>query len=180
MDKVAAEVAKAKKDAAAKALDAEKKVNEAIAKKVAEKKAAAAAAKAEAEAAAAVAAVPAKDEQFAYLSSGTWSLMGIETKAAVINNRSYELNFTNEGGIEGTTRFLKNICGMWLYERCRKEFKDSTGKPLSAGHQELQASAMQVAAFRSIFNPDDKVFANPPSMIEAIQQYAAASSTRWR
>ena len=121
--------------------------------------------------AAAVAAVPAKDEQFAYLSSGTWSLMGIETKAAVINNRSYELNFTNEGGIEGTTRFLKNICGMWLYERCRKEFKDSTGKPLSAGHQELQASAMQVAAFRSIFNPDDKVFANPPSMIEAIQQY---------
>ena len=68
----------------------------------------------------AVAAVPAKDERFAYLSSGTWSLMGIETKDAVISDRSYELNFTNEGGIEGTTRFLKNICGMWLYERCRK------------------------------------------------------------
>ena len=65
--------------------------------------------------ASAVAAVPAKDERFAYLSSGTWSLMGIETKHAVINDRSYELNFTNEGGIEGTTRFLKNICGMWLY-----------------------------------------------------------------
>ena len=63
----------------------------------------------------AVAAVPAKDEQFAYLSSGTWSLMGIEIKDAVISDRSYELNFTNEGGIEGTTRFLKNICGMWLY-----------------------------------------------------------------
>ena len=121
--------------------------------------------------ASAVAAVPAKDEQFAYLSSGTWSLMGIETKEAIINDRSYELNFTNEGGIEGTTRFLKNICGMWLYERCRKEFKDSTGEPLSASHQELQASAMQVEAFRSIINPDDKVFANPPSMIEAIQQY---------
>ena len=128
----------------------------------------------------AVAAVPAKDEQFAYLSSGTWSLMGIETKEAIINDRSYELNFTNEGGIEGTTRFLKNICGMWLYERCRKEWI-SRGERLEVrgesvllsevSHPELQGSAMQVEAFRSIINPDDKAFANPPSMIEAIQQY---------
>ena len=117
---------------------------------------------------AAVAAVPAKDAQFAYLSSGTWSLMGIETKEAIINDRSYELNFTNEGGIEGTTRFLKNICGMWLYERCRKEWPEEVRK---LSHPELQGSAMQVEAFRSIINPDDKAFANPPSMIEAIQQY---------
>ena len=117
---------------------------------------------------AAVAAVPAKDAQFAYLSSGTWSLMGIETKEAIINDRSYELNFTNEGGIEGTTRFLKNICGMWLYERCRKEWPEEV-RQLS--HPELQGSAMQVEAFRSIINPDDKAFANPPSMIEAIQKY---------
>ncbi len=116
----------------------------------------------------AVAAVPAKNEQFAYLSSGTWSLMGIETKNAIISDRSYELNFTKEGGIEGTTRFLKNICGMWLYERCRKEWPEEV-RQLS--HPELQGSAMQVEAFRSIINPDDKVFANPPSMIEAIQQY---------
>ena len=117
---------------------------------------------------AAVAAVPAKNEQFAYLSSGTWSLMGIETKEAIINERSYELNFTNEGGIEGTTRFLKNICGMWLYERCRKEWPEEVRK---LSHPELQGSAMQVEAFRSIINPDDKAFANPSSMIEAIQQY---------
>jgi rhamnulokinase len=116
----------------------------------------------------AVAAVPAKNEQFAYLSSGTWSLMGIETKNAIISDRSYELNFTNEGGIEGTTRFLKNICGMWLYERCRKEWPEEV-RQLS--HPELQGSAMQVEAFRSIINPYDKAFANPPSMIEAIQQY---------
>ena len=116
----------------------------------------------------AVAAVPAKDKHFAYLSSGTWSLMGIETQDAIINDRSYELNFTNEGGIEGTTRFLKNICGMWLYERCRKEWPEEV-RQLS--HPELQGSAMQVEAFRSIINPDDKAFANPPSMIEAIQQY---------
>jgi len=118
--------------------------------------------------ASAVAAVPAKDEHFAYLSSGTWSLMGIETRKAIINDRSYELNFTNEGGIEGTTRFLKNICGMWLYERCRKEWPEEV-RQLS--HPELQGSAMQVEAFRSIINPDDKAFANPSSMIEAIQTY---------
>ena len=116
----------------------------------------------------AVAAVPARNEQFAYLSSGTWSLMGIETKQAIINERSYELNFTNEGGVEGTTRFLKNICGMWLYERCRKEWPEEV-RQLS--HPELQGSAMQVEAFRSIINPDDKAFANPSSMIAAIRQY---------
>ena len=116
----------------------------------------------------AVAAVPAKDEKFAYLSSGTWSLMGIETKDAIINDLSYERNFTNEGGIEGTTRFLKNICGMWLYERCRKEWPEEVRR---LSHPELQGSAMQVEAFRSIINPDDAQFANPVSMIEAIQQY---------
>ena len=116
----------------------------------------------------AVAAVPAKDEHFAYLSSGTWSLMGIETKKAIINDRSYERNFTNEGGIDGTTRFLKNICGMWLYERCRKEWPE-TIRQLS--HPELQGSAMTVEAFRSLINPDDAAFANPSSMIDAIQTY---------
>ena len=116
----------------------------------------------------AVAAVPARDEHFAYLSSGTWSLMGIETPDAVITPRSYELNFTNEGGVEGTTRFLKNICGMWLYERCRKEWPDDV-RQLS--HQELQGLAMTVDAFRSIINPDDAAFANPPSMIDAIREY---------
>ena len=105
----------------------------------------------------AVAAVPAKDEKFAYLSSGTWSLMGIETK----------------GGIEGTTRFLKNICGMWLYERCRQEWPEEVRK---LGHPELQGSAMQVEAFRSLINPDDQLFAAPTSMIDAIQTYCRESS----
>lgn len=114
----------------------------------------------------AVAAVPAKNEKFAYLSSGTWSLMGIETKEAIINHISYERNFTNEGGIEGTTRFLKNICGMWLYERCRKEWTDA---PKS--HPELIAEAMKQPTFQSIINPDDACFANPSSMIDAIQTY---------
>ena len=93
------------------------------------------------------------------------AVAGHDTGSAVA---AVELNFTNEGGIEGTTRFLKNICGMWLYERCRKEWPEEV-RQLS--HPELQGSAMQVEAFRSIINPDDKAFANPPSMIEAIQQY---------
>lgn len=116
--------------------------------------------------ASAVAAVPAKDKNFAYLSSGTWSLMGIETPDAIINDRSYQLNFTNEGGIEGTTRFLKNICGMWIYERCRKEWTDA---PKS--HPELQAEAMKQPAFQSLINPDDPCFANPASMVQAIEHY---------
>ena len=116
----------------------------------------------------AVAAVPAHDEQFAYLSSGTWSLMGIETKDAIINDLSYERNFTNEGGVEGTTRFLKNICGMWLYERCRLEWPEEVRR---LSHPELQGQAMSVEPFRSLINPDDPAFAAPSSMIRAIQDY---------
>jgi rhamnulokinase len=125
--------------------------------------------------ASAVAAVPAKNEEFAYLSSGTWSLMGIETKNAVINQRSYDLNFTNEGGIEGTTRFLKNICGMWIYERCRKEWKDEAAANGTdqecLSHTNLIAKAMKQPAFQSVINPDDEMFANPASMVEAIKDY---------
>ena len=130
--------------------------------------------------ASAVAAVPAKNEKFAYLSSGTWSLMGIEAPEAIINDQSFDYNFTNEGGVEGTTRFLKNICGMWLYERCRKEWiargdrLEVKGKSLAiseVSHPELQGAAMQVEAFRSIIDPDNQLFANPPSMVEAIRQY---------
>lgn len=116
--------------------------------------------------ASAVAATPAADKQFAYLSSGTWSLMGIETQSPIINNVSFERNFTNEGGIDGTTRFLKNICGMWIYERCRKEWTDA---PRS--HGDLQAEAMKQQPFVSFINPDDSVFANPPSMLHAIAEY---------
>ena len=116
--------------------------------------------------ASAVAAVPAKDEHFAYLSCGTWSLLGIETNTPIINEKSYEYNFTNEGGIEGTTRFLKNICGLWLLERCRKEWTDAPSDV-----NEVNKGAMTAPAFRSRINPDDPRFANPTSMVEAIKSY---------
>lgn len=117
--------------------------------------------------ASAVAAVPAQNKKFAYLSSGTWSLMGIETPKAIINESSFAKNFTNEGGIEGTTRFLKNICGMWIYERCRSEWPEAK----SLGHAELQRGLPDVEPFRSIINPDDEMFINPDSMVEAINRY---------
>lgn len=117
--------------------------------------------------ASAVAAVPAKNEEFAYLSSGTWSLMGIETKNAIINEKSYELNFTNEGGVGGTTRFLKNICGMWLYERCRQEWSELR----HLGHLELQKEAWEIEDNESFIFPDDPCFTNPDSMVATIQQY---------
>ena len=116
----------------------------------------------------AVAAVPMVDECSAYLSSGTWSLMGIESAEPIISERSFELNFTNEGGIEGTIRVLKNICGMWLLERCRAEWPDM-------GYGELIAAAEGAEPFRSLINPDAKCFANPESMTEAIKGYCAAT-----
>lgn len=117
--------------------------------------------------ASAVAAVPAANERFAYLSSGTWSLMGIETREAIINEKSFARNFTNEGGIEGTTRFLKNICGMWIYERCRAEWAEGE----RADHATLQQGLTDCEPFRSIINPDDPSFANPRSMVGAIDAY---------
>lgn len=112
----------------------------------------------------AVAAVPAVEENFAYLSSGTWSLMGIESKEPIITERSFALNFTNEGGIEGTVRVLKNICGMWLLERCRSEWPE-----MSYAH--LMAAAEGAEPFRSLINPDAPCFANPASMCGAIADY---------
>ena len=118
--------------------------------------------------ASAVAAVPALDENFAYLSSGTWSLMGIESQEPVITPETYELNFTNEGGVEGTTRFLKNICGMWILEQCRKEWA-AMGKDYS--YPEIVKMAMEAEPFKTFIQPDDSSFANPPSMLEAINAF---------
>ena len=116
--------------------------------------------------ASAVAAVPAMNRNFAYLSSGTWSLMGIEADAPVINKETEELNFTNEGGVEGTIRLLKNICGMWLLERCRAEWGETS-------YPELIAEADACEPFRSLINPDDALFANPANMEQAIRTYCS-------
>jgi rhamnulokinase len=122
--------------------------------------------------ASAVAAVPAENERFAYLSSGTWSLMGIEVKDAIINKETYALNFTNEGGIEGTTRLLKNITGMWLLEQCLKEWKK---EGITYAYEKLVQMAESAPAFESLIDPDDTSFANPAVMTKAIDDYCLAS-----
>ena len=116
----------------------------------------------------AVAAVPAEDENFAYLSSGTWSLMGIESPEPIISEESFDMNFTNEGGIEGTIRVLKNICGMWLLERCRAEWPEMD-------YPTPIAEAEAAEPFRSLINPDEDCFANPESMTTAITDYCRST-----
>jgi Sugar (pentulose and hexulose) kinases len=122
--------------------------------------------------ASAIAAVPAEDEHFAYLSSGTWSLMGIESPVPVIDSKSYEYNVTNEGGIEGTTRFLKNITGMWLLEQSRKTWA-AEGRNYT--YAEIEAMGREEIDFPSTIDPDDPRFAAPKDMDAEIKAAVAES-----
>ena len=120
--------------------------------------------------ASAVAAVPATNGNYAYLSCGTWSLLGIESPKPIITSDSYRHNFTNEGGLDGTIRFLKNITGLWIFEQCRKEWIATMPDAIPADVNELNAQSL-TSTCQSLINPDDAVFANPASMVDAIQDY---------
>jgi rhamnulokinase len=116
----------------------------------------------------AVAAVRA-DGHRAFLSSGTWSLLGTELHSPVITPRARELNFTNEGGVCGTTRLLKNIAGLWLLQACRRNWADQGHH---FGYEELLALAGESRhGFRSLFDPDHPTFLHPRSMVSAIADY---------
>ncbi|MGG4033706.1 rhamnulokinase family protein [Paenibacillus cisolokensis] len=119
--------------------------------------------------ASAVAAVPALDEHFAYLSCGTWSLMGTEVRAPVITDEARAMNFTNEGGVCGTYRLLKNIMGLWILEECKRRWEKERGDRLD--YAEMLAAAEAAPAFRSFIDPDDGRFLHPPDMPEAIRSY---------
>lgn len=125
--------------------------------------------------ASAIAAVPAGDEHFAYLSSGTWSLMGIESPVPIINGKSYEYNVTNEGGIEGTTRFLKNITGMWLLEQSRKTWA-AEGRVYN--YAQIEAMGREAIDFPSTIDPDDPRFAAPKDMDAEIKAALAESGQK--
>ena len=119
----------------------------------------------------AVAAVPApsaREGTWAYLSSGTWSLMGLELKHAHLSERVLKFNFTNEGGVDGTYRLLKNISGLWLVQQCRRAFERKGGK---WDYARLVRLARAAPALRSLIDPDDSRFVNPPDMPAAIQSY---------
>lgn len=122
--------------------------------------------------ASAVLATPAENDNFVYLSSGTWSLMGIESEKPVINDETFALNFTNEGGADGSVRLLKNICGMWLIEQCKKEW-DKSG---AVSYDDIVRASKQSKPFASFINPDSPCFATPQSMVDAIQNYCGKTN----
>jgi rhamnulokinase len=120
---------------------------------------------------AAVAAVPTQSTgtpNWAYISSGTWSLLGVEVQQAVLSERALELNVTNEGGIDGTYRLLKNIMGLWLVQECKRSF-ERRGK--SYDYAELTRLAGQARPLRSLVNPDDRAFLKPDDMATALQKW---------
>ncbi|MHC5073967.1 MAG: rhamnulokinase [Planctomycetota bacterium] len=116
--------------------------------------------------ASAVASVPTEiDNDWAYISSGTWSLMGIEADRSVSSQKAYDYNFTNEGGVYGTIRFLKNIMGLWLVQRCRVAFNSEID------YATLTQMAADAPAFVSLIDPDRDEFLNPVSMTDAIADF---------
>jgi len=118
--------------------------------------------------ASAAAAVPASGGR-AFLSSGTWSLLGTEAPCPVITPAALEANFTNEGGVGGSTRLLKNIAGLWLLQSCRRGWARDGRRYEYA--ELMDAAAGEGRAFASLFDPDDPVFLHPPDMALAIADY---------
>jgi rhamnulokinase len=115
----------------------------------------------------AVAAVVARDGT-AFLSSGTWSLVGTELDAPLITDETLQLNFTNEGGVCGTTRFLKNVMGLWMLQCCRSSWT-SCGQVYD--YRELMELASREPEFAHLVDPDDAAFLHPSDMPTAIDAY---------
>jgi len=129
--------------------------------------------------ASAVAAVPAEGPSvegerggWAYLSSGTWSLMGVELDEPKISDQTRELGFTNERGVSGKVRFLKNISGLWLVQQVRQDL-EKQGRSLD--YPELTKLAEQAEPFRTLVDPDDPPFVAPGEMIEKLRRFAEKS-----
>ncbi|MBN1427729.1 MAG: rhamnulokinase [Anaerolineae bacterium] len=118
----------------------------------------------------AVAAVPARNRSFAYISSGTWSLIGLEVDSPLINNAALAANVTNEGGAFGTFRLLKNTTGLWIVQQCRKTWAEH-GREYS--YAELTQMAEEATPFQALIDPDDPVFLSPGDYPQAIADFCA-------
>jgi rhamnulokinase len=121
----------------------------------------------------AIAAVPAGDEPFAFLVSGTWSLLGTEMSKPLLSRETMELNFSNEGGACGTYQLLKNIMGLWLLQECKREW-DEQGREI--GFPELVQLAERATPFRSLVHPDDPRFFSPSNMVGKIQAFCSETN----
>jgi len=106
------------------------------------------------------------EEGWAFLSSGTWSLLGVERTDPLINDASYRLNFTNEGGAFGTFTFLKNVAGLWILESCRKQWKE---RGVLIDYGALARAMEELPDSPGLINPDDQRFFNPPDMLGEVQ-----------
>ena len=120
----------------------------------------------------AVAAISAREDT-AFLSSGTWSLLGMELDSPVITPEALRCNFTNEGGVNGTTRLLKNIMGLWMLQGCRHTWK---AQGHSYDYRELMELASREEPFRHLVDPDDESFLRPPDMLAAIDNFCLRTS----
>jgi rhamnulokinase len=121
----------------------------------------------------AVAAVPAQGENFAYISSGTWSLVGLEVNEPVINDSALEANVTNEGGVYGTFRLLKNIMGLWILQECRRNW-ELEGKDYS--YNELANLAIYAQPLRSFISPNDSMFLHSGNHPQLIKDFCKKTS----
>lgn len=118
--------------------------------------------------ASAVAAVPAQGDSWVYISSGTWSLIGVELNQPVINEQSFRSNFTNESGLGKTIRFLKNVNGLWLLQQCRRIWC----RHVDLTYEQLTEMAEKARPFQLFIDPDAPLFLNPANMVKAIADYA--------
>lgn len=116
----------------------------------------------------AVMSAPAKTDNFAFLSSGTWSLLGTELKKPIVNEKAAELDYSNEGGFNRTIRFLKNIMGLWIYQDCRRQW-NREGKAMS--FDELEFGARKAEPFRSFIDPDNDMFYHPGGMPDKVREF---------
>lgn len=118
----------------------------------------------------AVAAVPAQTDAHAWISSGTWSVLGANVREPVINAASLRFNFTNEGGVNDSFRLSKNLSGLWIVQECRRAWR-SAGEELS--YADLVSLAERAPAFRSLIDPDESLFLRPGDMPARIAEYCA-------
>lgn len=118
--------------------------------------------------AAAIAAVPATHKDFIYISSGTWSLLGAELPTPLVSEESLQNNFTNEGGVFNTIRFLKNISGLWILSECKRMWDASAEK---CSYEQLNTDAELATPFQMFIDPDHHLFLNPENMLESIRQF---------
>jgi rhamnulokinase len=123
--------------------------------------------------ASAVVGVPAGSEPFAYISCGTWSLVGVELDAPVLTEASRRANFTNELGVDGTVRYLRNVMGLWLLQESVRTWETRGGRPVDL--EDLLHAAAQEPPRRAVVNPDDPVFLTPGDMPDRIARVCAES-----